>query len=233
MEREDKYMKCKYILRCIKNKIVLSALNAEWKKENKHNHTSIGKICNLACISVGKESYGVLNVNNFDHVPSDLVGLEIGNYCSIADNVNFLLAGEHNLSHLSTFPFLRYMPDKKILSDSSSKGKIIVGDDVWIGYGATILSGVKIGQGAVIATGAVVTKNVPQYTIDGGVPAKVIKYRFSPEIVNVMRNIDYSKIDFTVIESNLELFNCSIEKMPVNEIKDKLVKMGVYKDTNE
>ena len=226
-------MKCKYILKKIKNIIVLSVLNAKLKKQNKYNHTSIGKICNLNCVSVGRESYGILNVNNFDHVPSDIVGLEIGNFCSIADNVNFLLAGEHNLDRISTFPFMRYMPDRKILSDSSSKGKIIIRDDVWIGYGATILSGVKIGQGAVVATGAVVTKDVPEYAIVGGIPAKVIKYRFSPEVINILRNIDYSKIDCNVVKSNMELFNCSIEKMSANEIRDRLIKIGAYKDTNE
>lgn len=233
MERKSKYMKSKYILKKIKKEIILSRLNAEWKKENKHNHTSIGKICNLDCITVGKESYGVLNVNNFDHDPSNMVGLEIGNYCSIADDVNFLLAGEHNMSYISTFPFMRYTPDQKVLSDSLSKGKIIIEDDVWIGYGATILSGVTVGQGAVIATRAVVTKNVPEYAIVGGVPAKVIKYRFSPEMIKVMRNIDYSKIDFSVVINNPDLFNCSIEETPVNEIKERLIKMGVYKDTDE
>lgn len=211
----------------------MSRINKEWKIKNKHNHTSIGKICNLDCITVGRESYGVLNVNNFDHIPSDVVGLEIGNFCSIADNVNFLLAGEHNLDRISTFPFMRYMPDRKILSDSSSKGKIIIRDDVWIGYGATILSGVKIGQGAVVATGAVVTKDIPEYAIVGGIPAKVIKYRFSPEVINILRNIDYSKIDCNVVKSNMELFNCSIEKMSANEIRDRLIKIGAYKDTNE
>lgn len=220
-------------MRNIKKQIILSQINRRWKKENKHNHMSIGKICNLDCITVGKESYGVLNVNNFDHDPSNMVGLEIGNYCSIADDVNFLLAGEHNMSYTSTFPFMRYMPDQKVLSDSSSKGKIIIEDDVWVGYGATILSGVTIGQGAVIATGAVVTKNVPEYAIVGGVPAKVIKYRFSPEMIKVMRNIDYSKIDFSVVKNNPDLFNCSIEETPVNEIKERLIKMGVYKDTDE
>ena len=226
-------MNCKYILRRLKNEIVLAILNGTWKKQNSHNYTSIGKKCNLDCIIVGKESYGVLNVNNFDHVSSDIVGLEIGDFCSIADNVNFLLAGEHNLNRISTFPFMRYVPDKKIVNDSCSKGKIIVEDDVWIGYGATILSGVKLGQGAVVATGAVVTKDVPEYAIVGGVPARIIKYRFSPEVINILRNIDYSKIDCNVVKSNMELFNCSIEKMSVNEIRDRLIKIGAYKDTNE
>lgn len=226
-------MKAKHILRKIKHEIILSDLNSKWKKKNHHNHTSIGLQCNLDCIKVGRETYGTINANSFDHKPSETVGLEIGNYCSIADNVYFLLAGEHELGSASTFPFARFMPDKMVLNDSLSKGKIIVEDDVWIGYGATILSGVKIGQGAVVATGAVVTKNVPAYAVVGGVPAKVIRYRFSPDVVQVMCNMDYSKVDFNIVEQNPELFHGSIEKIPVNELKDKLIEIGVYKGTNE
>ena len=100
----------------------------------------------------------------------------IGNYISIAQNVHFLLDVEHFANHISTYPFkVKLLHSQK--SESFSKGDIIIDDDVWIGYGATILSGVRIGQGAVVATGAVVTSDVPPYAIVGGVPAKVIKYR--------------------------------------------------------
>lgn len=226
-------MRIKYFLSKIKREYVLSNVNKEWRKRNTYNHTSIGKICDIDCISVGRETYGVLNVNNYDHKPSERIGLEIGSYCSIADDVNFLLAGEHELNRLSTFPFKRYALDKPVLNDSISKGRIVVEDDVWIGYGVTVLSGVKIGQGAVIATGAVVTKDVPAYTIVGGIPARIIKKRFTDEIKNVLCNLDYSKIDYQIVRSNFELFNSSIADKEKDKLKEELCNIGVYKKINE
>ena len=88
--------------------------------------------------------------------------------------------------------------------EAISKGNIIVDDDVWIGYGVTIMSGIHIGQGAVIAAGAVVTRNVPPYAIVGGVPAKVIKYRFEPEIIEELLKIDYSKLTDEIIKEHID-----------------------------
>ena len=80
----------------------------------------------------------------------------------------------------------------------------MVEDEVWIGYGVTIMSGVKIGQGAIIAAGAVVTKDIPPYAIAGGVPAKVIKYRFSKDIVDELMKIDYSKLTKELIAEHID-----------------------------
>ena len=85
-----------------------------------------------------------------------------------------------------------------------SKGDITVDNDVWIGYGATIMSGVHIGQGAIVAAGAVVTKDVPPYAIVGGVPAKVIKYRFEPELIKELLKIDYSKLTKEKVEKHID-----------------------------
>jgi serine acetyltransferase len=92
--------------------------------------------------------------------------------------------------------------------EAVSKGDIVVGDDVWIGYGATILSGVHIGQGAVVAAGALVAKDVPPYAIVGGVPAKVIKYRFEPALIERLLEIDYSQLDDATIREHADdLYN--------------------------
>lgn len=126
--------------------------------------------------------------------------LKIGNYVSIAQNVTFLLNCEHYVDHISSFPF-----KVKVLGEQSealSKGDIMVDDDVWIGYGATIMSGVHIGQGAVIAAGAVATKDVPPYAIVGGVPAKVIKYRFKEEMIEELLKIDYSKLTKEMVQAH-------------------------------
>ena len=169
-----------------------------WRKKNSSNDTHAMNQFNFDNVSVGRYSYGELNVVDF----CDSHKLVIGNYVSIAQNVTFLLNGEHYIDHISSFPFkVKVMGEQ---AEAFSKGDIIVDDDVWIGYGATIMSGVHIGQGAVIAAGAVVTKDVPPYAIVGGVPAKVIKYRFSPEIIEKLMKIDYSKLDKETVEKNID-----------------------------
>ena len=88
--------------------------------------------------------------------------------------------------------------------EAITKGPIIISDDVWIGFGCLILSGVKIGQGAVVAAGSVVTKDIEPYAIVGGTPAKFIKYRFDKEIRDKLLKIDFSKIDDNFILENKE-----------------------------
>lgn len=89
-------------------------------------------------------------------------------------------------------------------TEALSKGDIIINDDVWIGCNAIILSGVNIGQGAVVAAGAVVTNDIPPYAIVGGVPAKVIKYRFETAIIDELLKVDYSKLTDEAIKQNIE-----------------------------
>lgn len=115
------------------------------------------------------------------HYPINQDKLIIGKFCSIACGAKFLFnSANHTLASLSTYPFPLFFEewelDKKNVAVSwDNKGDIIIGNDVWIGYEAVILAGVKIGDGAIIGTRAVVTKDVPPYTIVGGVPAKPIK----------------------------------------------------------
>lgn len=140
-------------------------------------------------LSIGLNSYGELNVVDF----GGNCGLIIRNYVSIGQHVYFILNAEHHINNISTYPFMVKILQKK-RSESFGKGNIIIDDDVWIGFGATIMSGVHIGQGAVVAAGAVVTKDIPPYAIVGGVPAKIIKYRFSSDIIEELLKVDYSKL---------------------------------------
>ena len=172
----------------------------KWRRKNRKNLTSIGEsIFDFNKVSVGNETYGELNVLQFEKTCSNL---RIGSFCSIAPNVTFLMDGEHSLYHLSTYPFKSRLFDE--IGECESKGDIIVDDDVWVGYGATIISGVHIGQGAVVAAGAVVTKDVPPYAIVGGVPAKVIKYRFEPVMIEELLKVDYSKLTKEDIEKHID-----------------------------
>ena len=189
------------------NYIKLHLFRKKWRRLNRHNSTYIKDYCDITKITVGKKTYGVLNVSAFS--PKD-EKLKIGSYCSIAPDVWFLLGGEHQLHSISTYPF-------KVMSfgyqcEAGSKGDIVVQDDVWIGTNAIICSGITIGQGAVIAAGSVVTKDVPSYAIVGGNPAKVIKYRFNEELRDRMSKVDvvplfdsFTKEQLDTVYSDLDL----------------------------
>lgn len=131
------------------------------------------------------------------HYPINNDKLKIGKFCSIACGAKFLFnSANHTLSSLSTYPFPLFyeewgLQSKDITKAWENKGDIIIGNDVWIGYQAVILAGVSIGDGAVIGTRAVVTKDVPPYTIVGGIPAKQIKQRFSKDTITTLLEIQW------------------------------------------
>lgn len=184
----------------------LNKFKREWRKTNSHNDTIPNNIFPNNTVDVGNGTYGDLNIVTF----SDKCRLHLKNYISIASNVVFLLDAGHYTNHISTYPF-KVKTLKCTSSESFGKGDIIVDDDVWIGYGATILSGVHIGQGAVVAAGAVVSHDVPPYAIVGGVPAKVIKYRFEPEMIAELLKIDYGKLTKEDIEKHIDELYVKLE----------------------
>jgi virginiamycin A acetyltransferase len=137
---------------------------------------------------IGDYTYGSPRVKVYD--PN--TNLKIGKFCSIAENVSILLGGEHITNWVSTYPFPFFFDSaKNIQYLPLSKGDIVIGNDVWIGYGTIILSGVTIGDGSVIAAGSVITKSVAPYAIVGGNPAKLIRYRFSAEIILMLEKMQW------------------------------------------
>lgn len=185
-------------MRRILDRFNLILFRKRWREKNRFNTTIAINLFDIDSVIIGKNTYGGIAVLNYN----DFYKLTIGNFCSIATDVMFILDADHYTNHISTFPFkVKLLGEKQ---EGVSKGDIIVDDDVWIGYGATIMSGVHIGQGAVIAAGAVVTKDVPPYAIVGGVPAKVIKYRFEPEMIEELLKIDYSKLTKEDIEKHID-----------------------------
>ena len=188
----------------LKIRVKLELMKNRWRKKNKHNYTKLVSLCDINKITVGKYTYGNINAESFEVAESHLY---IGNYCSIAQNVRFLLDGEHIYTNISTYPFkVRFFGSR---SEALCKGPIIIQDDVWIGERSIILSGVTIGQGAIIGAGSIVAKNVPAYSIFAG--GKVIKYRFEQKIINKLLQLDYSSINLTDIENNINLFYTDIE----------------------
>ncbi len=129
------------------------------------------------------------------HYPINHDKLIIGKFCSIACGTRFLFnSANHSLTSLSTYPFPLFFEEWKqnpcdITMSWNNKGDIVIGNDVWIGFEAIIMAGVTIGDGAVIGARALVTKDIPPYTIVGGVPAKPIKKRFSEKTIEALLQI--------------------------------------------
>ncbi|MTW35079.1 glycosyltransferase [Pseudoduganella danionis] len=187
-----------------------------WRALNPHNHTvltmSAGPF-DFSKISVGRRTYGELNIMAYGR---DAERLTIGSFVSIASEVKFMLGGNHPYAGFSTFPFLvKYFGETL---ESSTKGPIVVGDDVWIGYDVLIMSGVTIGQGAIIAAGSVITKDVAPYTIVGGNPARYIKHRYAPAIVEKMLAFDFNKVSDARLLANRELLYQGLTEENVDAI---------------
>jgi acetyltransferase-like isoleucine patch superfamily enzyme len=142
-------------------------------------------------MSFGKYTYGKPNI----HWENNAAKLIIGNFCSIAGNVNIYLGGNHRTDWVTTYPFGHIHKNKFNLFDGKghpgTKGDVIIGNDVWIGCNVTIMSGITIGDGAVIANNSHIVKNVEPYSLVGGNPAKLIKYRFSPEQIEKLLQIKW------------------------------------------
>lgn len=161
-------------------------------------------------LTVGKHTYGHENINIRKWTPYD-GNLIIGNFCSIAAGVTVQLGGNHRTDWVSTYPFpafLKWNNCDRTSKYAWSKGDVIIGNEVWIGDNVTILSGVNIGDGAVIATKSVVTKDVPSYSIVAGNPARIKKYRFTKEQINKLLQIKWWNWEDEKINEHIPLL-CS------------------------
>ena len=131
------------------------------------------------------------------HYPINRDRLIIGKFCSIACGAKFLFnSANHTLSSLSTYPFPLFFEEwglekRNVAASWDNKGDIVIGNDVWIGYEAVIMAGVTIGDGAIIGARAVVTKDVPPYTVAGGIPAKPIKKRYPEETIAALSELKW------------------------------------------
>lgn len=141
-------------------------------------------------VTIGAHTYiaeGDLDVSFIEDA-----NLIIGKFCSIANGCKVILGGNHRGDWISTFPFSQLFPDSPdVPGYQVSKGDVTIGNDVWIGAGVTIVSGVQIGDGAIIGAGSVVVKDVPPYALAAGNPAEVKKYRFTPEAIDKLLELEW------------------------------------------
>lgn len=169
---------------------------------------------------IGDWTYGYPNVK----IGPDHGKLKIGKFCSIGPGVTIFLFGDHKMDWISTYPFTRlFKSANKYTGWPKKRGDIIIGNDVWIGGNALIMSGVNIGNGAVIGACSVITKDVPPYAIVVGNTSRVVRYRFNKEIIDKLQKIAWwdwpiEKIKKSfplMLTSNIEAF---IEKY-LNELE--------------
>lgn len=164
------------------------------------------------------EEYNVL----YNYNPSK-VKLVIGKFCAIAAETKFIMTGDHKLDAVSTYPFPIFKNGWEHAFETLDlpiKGDIVVGHDVWFGYNCLIKNGVTIGSGSIIASNAVVVKDVPPYSIVAGNPAKVVKKRFDEATIERLLQIAWWDWDIKDITLNLPLLcNLDIDQLETVSIK--------------
>jgi acetyltransferase-like isoleucine patch superfamily enzyme len=157
-------------------------------------------------IQIGEFTYGTPQIYMFTRKYK----LAIGKFCSIARNVRIVVDGNHRPDWITTYPFAETIDGfAKNPGHPAGKGDMIIGNDVWIGRDALILPGVQIGDGAVIAAGSVVTKDVRDYEVSGGNPARHIKNRFTDQQINELKRIKWWDWPLDKIKANQQLLQSS------------------------
>lgn len=156
---------------------------------------------------------------------SQLTNCKLGKFCSISSNVTIGL-GLHPISHLSSSPVF-YSPNNG-LKIKWTKDKLYddfpkfchIGNDVWIGLNAVIMGGVNIGDGAIIAANAFVNKDVPPFAIVGGIPAKLIRFRFDDNIIQELLKIKWWELDPSVLQEKINLFNTNVDLKIIKKLNE-------------
>lgn len=175
---------------------------------------------NNARFEAGEFTYGIPKLTEY----GPLWQVKIGNFCCISNNVEFILGGAHCFNFVTSYGFIpqieKLFPD--VPKGKPVSNKIIIGNDVWIGKNATLLSDVKIGDGAVIGANAMVAKDVPPYAIVVGNPARIIKYRFDEETVQALLRIKWWDWPLEKLQKNMRMIQSDNlgEFIKLHDVKD-------------
>ncbi len=160
-------------------------------------------------VNIGRWTY--VDPHSRAHIWTKNDKISIGKFCSIAGDVKIIAGGNHDHnSRVSTYPFKSKLTGLNLV-ESGNKGPVVIGNDVWIGIGATILSGVKIGDGSIIGAQAVISRDVPPYSIAVGNPAKIVRQRFESDIIEKLLQIKWWDWDDDLIKERMGDFYLDAE----------------------
>lgn len=176
--------------------------------------------------TVGAFTYGANNIRLIDYNPESGAKVTIGKFCSIAEGQVWLLNAGHRVDWVTTYPFghvhLDQFPSGKVhgsFGHPFGRGDIVVGNDVWFGHSCMVLDGVSIGHGAVIAAKSLVNCDVPPYAIFGGVPARFIRYRFEPQIIEALLSLSWWDLPVATIDAIIPLLQDSAVEKNIADIQ--------------
>ncbi len=191
---------------------------------------------NFKALTAGKDTYIVnatvetgLNMDNDVISNCGCYNLQIGNYSSLAENILFLIDINHDYSSIAQGCISEFK-DRPIEKKIKRKGQIIIENDVWIGTGATIMNGVTVHNGAIVAAKSVITKDVPPYAVVGGAPAKIIKYRFPKDVIDKLLLISWWNWNSNEIKNRYDDFAGSTENFAEKYYPAALEKLNEIKD---
>ena len=181
------------------NKVWIASIKGKlYHKRDKMHQKRLQKKRN---VEIGENSYGTPIVHFGEKEQTKLI---IGKFCSIGKNVHVYLGGNHRMDWVTMYPFpAKFSWARKYDNYQVSKGDVIIGNDVWIGAGAVILSGISIGDGAVIGAETVVSKDIPPYAVVVGNPMRIVKYRFEKQEIDKLLSIKWWEWGSETVRDNI------------------------------
>ena len=192
-------------------------MNFTWRKKKKFTKDFLqGK-----CFEIGDYTYGVPDV----HAQQQGAVLRVGKFCSFAGGVKIILGDNHRMDWVTTYPFPAFPDDWQGVEDIKdywwTKGDVVIGNDVWVGEEAMILSGVTIGDGAVIGARAVVAKDVAPYSVVVGNPARTVKMRHDEDTIKLLLELKWWNWPHENIKKHLRFLLCRPNVAALKKIKGK------------